>query len=69
MTALNLAPNIDGADDFYAELLAAHDGLNKDQSDAFNARLLLILCNHVGDRDVLRTALARSVQASGPPAH
>jgi hypothetical protein len=68
MTALNLAPNIDRADDFYAELLAAHDGLNKDQSDAFNARLLLILCNHVGDRDVLRAALARSVQASEPPA-
>jgi len=67
MNALNLAPNIDCADDFYAELLAAHEGLNKDQSDAFNARLLLILCNHVGDRDVLRAALATAIQASAPP--
>ena len=58
MTALNLAPNIDGADDFYAELLAAHERLTKSQSDAYSARLLLILCNHIGDRDVLRAALA-----------
>lgn len=67
MTALNLAPNIDGADDFYAELLAAHDGLNKNQSDTFNARLLLILCNHIGDRDALRAALAAAAHAGAQP--
>ena len=63
MSALNLAPNIDGADDFYAELLAAHEDLSKGQSDAFNARLLLILCNHIGDRDILRAALAEAAKA------
>ncbi|MCF4096896.1 DUF2783 domain-containing protein [Maritalea mediterranea] len=54
---LNLKPNIANADDFYADLLAAHKGLSKDESDAYNARLLLILANHIGDRKVLREAL------------
>ncbi|MCK0141487.1 DUF2783 domain-containing protein [Aliiroseovarius sp. F20344] len=57
MTDLVLTPNIESADDFYAELLAAHEGLSKDESDAFNARLVLVLANHVGDRDVLSDAL------------
>ena len=58
MSALNLDPNIDRPDDLYADLLAAHDGLTKDESDALNARLILILANHIGDRDVLKQALA-----------
>ncbi len=33
MSDLNTKPNIDGVDDFYAELLAAHESLSKDQSD------------------------------------
>jgi hypothetical protein len=55
---LNTAPNIPDADGFYDELLAAHAGLSKDQSDALNARLILILANHIGDRDTLRAALS-----------
>lgn len=54
---LNLTPNIKDPDGFYDELLAAHRDLTKEQSDALNARLILILANHVGDRDVLRSAL------------
>lgn len=57
MAALIIAANIQDPDDFYAELLAAHDGLPKADSDAFNARLILLLANHVGDRTVLRQAL------------
>ena len=56
--ALTLTPNIPDPDGFYDELLAAHDGLTKDQSDALNARLILTLANHIGDRDTLRAALA-----------
>jgi len=56
--ALNLDPNIVDPDGFYDELLAAHQGLTRQQSDALNARLILILANHVGNRDVLRAALA-----------
>lgn len=57
MSNLNLKPNIDGADDFYAELLTAHDGLSKEASDALNARLILVLANHIGDRATLSQAL------------
>ncbi len=59
---LNTQPNIPDPDGFYDELLATHQGLTKDQSDALNARLILILANHVGDRDILREAL----KAAGP---
>ncbi|RDC71795.1 DUF2783 domain-containing protein [Rhodovulum sp. 12E13] len=62
MSPLTLEPNIDRPDDFYADLLAAHEGLGKAQSDALNARLVLILANHVGDREVLRQALAAAAE-------
>lgn len=55
---LTLSPNIDGADDFYAELLATHEGLSKEDSDALNARLILILANQIGNRAILTQALA-----------
>lgn len=56
--SLTLCPNIASPDDFYAELLAAHQGLGKEESDALNARLILILANHVGNRTILREALS-----------
>jgi len=55
--SLVLTPNITDPDGFYDELLAAHDGLDKPQSDALNARLILLLANQIGDRDTLRAAL------------
>lgn len=61
--SLNLDPNIQDPDGFYDELLAAHEGLDKDQSDALNARLILVLCNHIGDRDVLRQAMQAAALA------
>lgn len=57
MSDLNTKPNIAAADDFYADLLGAHEGLDKAESDALNARLILIFANHIGDMDVLTEAL------------
>lgn len=54
---LTLTPNIPDPDGFYVELLQAHEGLSKAESDAMNARLILILCNHIGDRDVIAQSL------------
>lgn len=62
---LNTDPNIPDPDGFYDDLLAAHDGLTKAESDALNARLILILCNHIGDRDVIRAALAAARPQQG----
>jgi hypothetical protein len=54
---LTLSPNLADPDGFYEELIRAHEGLTKEQSDAFNARLILTLANHIGDRAVLSAAL------------
>ncbi|HMQ42125.1 MAG TPA: DUF2783 domain-containing protein [Paracoccus sp. (in: a-proteobacteria)] len=61
---LNLQPNLKSPDDAYALLLEAHEGLTKAQSDALNARLILVLMNHVGDMDVLRAALAAAAEGA-----
>ena len=58
---LTLTPNLHDADGFYDELLVAHRNLTKEQSDALNARLILILANHIGDREVLKAALEAAV--------
>ena len=63
MTRLNTRANIAGADDFYAELLELHDGLSKAESDALNARLILLLANHIGDRALLREAMQKAREA------
>lgn len=54
---LNTDPNIPDPDGFYAELIDAHNGLSDENSTAFNARLVLLLANHIGDRAVLSDAL------------
>jgi len=58
MSALIRSPNLVDHDGFYADLLAAHKGLTKEESDALNAQIILILANHIGDRKVLSEALA-----------
>ena len=50
-------PNLAKHDEFYAQLLGAHDGMSDEDSQAFNARLILILANHIGNSEVLRQAL------------
>ena len=45
-------------DDFYEALIHAHEGLIDAQSEGLNARLVLLLANHIGDVEVLREALA-----------
>ena len=54
---LTTAPNLPRPDEAYARLIAAHDGLTEAESHAMNARLILILMNHIGDDAVLADAL------------
>jgi hypothetical protein len=44
-------------DDFYERLIASHRDLSDAQSRAVNARLILLLANHIGDLRVLGEAL------------
>ena len=53
---LILTPHLDAPDDFYEALLDAHQGLSTDETHAFNARLVLVLANHIGSLPVLREA-------------
>jgi len=62
MSDLIVTANIENVDDFYAALLDIHDGRSKDESDAINARLILLLANHIGDRDVLTKAMQEATQ-------
>jgi hypothetical protein len=57
MGTLITTRNVPNADDVYQMLIDAHEGLSKDESDAFNARLILTLINHIGDSDVIAEAL------------
>lgn len=58
MAKLNTQANIADPDAFYAALIEAHEGLDDEASAALNARFVLILANHIGDRGVLMEALA-----------
>ncbi len=55
-------------DDFYEQLIHIHRDLSDDQSRLVNARLILLLANHIGDLNVLRQALAAARQGVDPQA-
>lgn len=58
--SLNLKANLSDADGFYESLVGVHDGLTAQQSEALNARLILLLANHIGDMATLQEALRRA---------
>lgn len=49
--------NLPDPDGVYEKLIRAHDGLSDDQSFQLNARLILVLINHIGDGDVINEAI------------
>ncbi len=55
--------NIKDHDALYEKLTATHKGLTEAESAALNARLVLILMNHVGDPEVLEEAFALARQS------
>ncbi|MBX3655245.1 MAG: DUF2783 domain-containing protein [Ramlibacter sp.] len=57
--------HLQDADTFYEQLLDAHEGLTREQSELLNARLILLLANQVGDSRVLADCLAAAQTA--PP--
>jgi hypothetical protein len=51
------------ADGLYAAILEAHSGLLPEDSLALNARLVLLLANHIGDLGVVQEAIAKARQS------
>ena len=68
MSTLITDINLADPDGFYEALINTHSDLTPTQSEALNARLVLLLANHIGDLSVLREAmkLARSSIAIDP---
>ena len=77
MNTLNTAPNFHSAgqpplhaympgDQFYEQLIHAHQGLSDEQSRLVNARLILLLANHIGDLAVLQQALTAARAGTVP---
>jgi hypothetical protein len=56
--ALITAPHFEAADAFYEALIDAHRDLSSAQSHELNAKLVLLLANHVGESTALNEALA-----------
>ncbi len=50
-------PRILDQDDFYARLIKLHEGLSSDESNSLNCKLILLMANHIGDREVLYEVL------------
>lgn len=71
--SINLQPNLfepgqryfqayTPGDDFYEALIDTHRDLSDEQSALLNARLVLLLSNHIGDLSVLREAMTLARQ-------
>lgn len=68
MTTLNVEPNLSRPDDFYESLIALHRDLSPEESSKVNARLILLLANHIGNQEVLEQALGAARDGGAPAA-
>ena len=59
-------PHLSTPDDFYEALIDAHRDLSPAESQALNARLVLLLANHIGALDVLQEALTAARESAAP---
>jgi hypothetical protein len=64
---LETAPRIPDPDAFYAALMEAHRGLTAEDQRRLDARLVLLLANHIGDQAVLMAAIAAARAAADRP--
>ena len=64
MTALDTRPRLNDPDLAFESLVEAHRDLTPDQSRRLDARLVLLLANHIGSVTVLREAIAAAREAA-----
>ena len=67
MGTLNTEPNLAAPDEFYERLIATHRGLSDAESALVNAKLVLLLANHIGDDDVLAQAMSAAREGVAAP--
>lgn len=61
--ALRRSLNLSRPDDVYNAIVDAHKDLSDERCRAFDARLILLLANHVGDEAAIREALVAARQS------
>jgi hypothetical protein len=64
MSMLLTASRFANPDAAYVALVEARRGLSEDEAARQDARLVLILANHIGDLDVLKEAIALARQGA-----
>jgi hypothetical protein len=75
MGKLIIASQWPDPDAAYRAVVEAHRGLSDEASADLNARLVMVLVNHVGDPEILAEAIALAKGApehgerDGPPSH
>nr|WP_047167128.1 DUF2783 domain-containing protein [Sphingomonas sp. Y57] len=55
--SLILTPNLADPDGIYEKLIALHEGRDAADSQRVNARLIMTLINHIGDRATILEAI------------
>jgi uncharacterized protein DUF2783 len=65
MAKLKTELNFGSPDEFYEMLVELHRDLTEEQSEMVNARLILLLANHIGDMDVLSEAMQLAREDAG----
>ena len=63
---LKTALQIERVDDFYQDLIDLHTGLSDYESQKLNAKLVLVLSNHIGDEKVLQEAIECARLSAAP---
>jgi hypothetical protein len=63
---MKTSPHLQDADSFYEQLLDAHAGLSREQSELLNARLILLLANQIGDAHVLHQCVQAASHHPSP---
>ena len=69
MSELTTTPRLEAPDDFYERLVSLHRDLDDGQSARVNAKLILLLANHIGDARVLAQALTAAREDVVPATH
>ena len=64
MTTLDTSPRLDDPDGLFEALVEAHRGLDAEASRRLDARLILLLANHIGSVAVVREAIAAAKEAT-----
>jgi hypothetical protein len=64
MTKLQTGPRLDDPDALFEALVEAHRGLDAEASRRLDARLILLLANHIGSVAVVREAIAAAKEAT-----